>query len=113
MRERSGKFRAFRRNVPEGICSRTRATRAPECSRLGLGEIRHPKSAPRQRLLCWRAVQVAMHPFYIWIPVIVVATIVIVLLARKKGTGGSGLDDRRDSTEPPELRGPHQHDRRA
>lgn len=44
----------------------------------------------------------------ILIPVVLVALVALVWLFGRKGRPGSGLGDRRDSTERPELRGPEQ-----
>lgn len=42
------------------------------------------------------------------IPVLLLVLVVVFFLYRRKGPAGSGLGDRRDSTEPLELRGTEQ-----
>jgi hypothetical protein len=48
----------------------------------------------------------------IFIPVVVAVLVVMYFMYRRKGRPGSGLGDRRDSTERPELRGTEQSKRR-
>jgi hypothetical protein len=44
----------------------------------------------------------------ILLPVALIVAIVIYVYYSRRGKGGSGLDERHDSTEPRELRGPEQ-----
>lgn len=54
-----------------------------------------------------------MSNLLFFIPFIIVAVVALVLFyARKPSRGGSGMGDRPDRLEPPELRGTEQHKRR-
>lgn len=49
---------------------------------------------------------------FILIPIVVALVIVVLVFGRRSKTGRSGLGNREDSTERPELRGPEQRKHR-
>lgn len=49
---------------------------------------------------------------FILIPLIIALVVVVIIFGRRSKTGRSGLGNRQDSTERPELRGPEQRKHR-
>lgn len=49
----------------------------------------------------------------ILIPIVVLVVALVIYFGRRHKAGGSGMGDRSDATEPPELRGTEQWKKRA